>query len=122
MITVTICSSTKFKEECEYINKELTRRGIAVYGIGWFYHYYNETPTRNEKKIMDMLHLEKIKNSSMIIVVAPNGYIGKSVSKEIQYALKNGKRVLKIIKFIDNTTLEWIYEHCKENTEDDITC
>jgi hypothetical protein len=92
---VTLCGSTKFKEEFIQMNFELTMAGRIVISVGWFSHVDGRiyTPTEEEKKKLDELHLRKIDLSDAIFVVSRDGYIGESTTRKIEYALKTGKTV-----------------------------
>lgn len=70
---VTLCGSTRFKEEFIQANFRLTRQGIIVLTVGWFSHTDKEKwePTEEEKKAFDELHLRKIDISDGIFVVNP---------------------------------------------------
>ncbi|MPM93478.1 hypothetical protein SDC9_140615 [bioreactor metagenome] len=43
--------------------------------------------------MLDDIHKRKIDMSDEIYVINKNGYIGESTKGEIEYAIKNGKRV-----------------------------
>ena len=94
---VTICGSTRFKEEIEKANREFTMRGAIVLAPGVFGHAGD--PMTEEQKIkLDQLHKEKIKMSDFIYVVNKNGYIGSSTKSEIEFA----KSLKKPIFYLEN--------------------
>ncbi|MGL5642890.1 MAG: hypothetical protein ACRDDM_11500 [Paraclostridium sp.] len=91
---ITLCGSTKFKNEFLEIQKKLTLEGNIVISLGIFTHADNENIMNEE--ITDMLediHKEKIKMSNEIFVINKNGYIGESTKKEIAYAIQQGKAI-----------------------------
>lgn len=70
---VTLCGSTRFKQEFIDANFQMTRQGIIVLSVGWFSHADGEvfTPTVEQKAAFDELHLRKIDLSDGIYVVNP---------------------------------------------------
>jgi hypothetical protein len=92
MSIICICGSTKFKEEINEANKALTLEGHIVLAPSVFGHS-GDVITEEQKEELDKLHLEKIKMADEVFVVNPNGYIGDSTKKEIEYANKLGKFV-----------------------------
>ena len=90
---ITLCGSTKFKREYLEVTKKLTLEGKIVISVGLFSHADNENITEEQRKMLDRLHLRKIDLSDSIFVINPNGYIGESTKKEIEYALSKGKEV-----------------------------
>lgn len=92
---VTLCGSTKFKEEFLEVNKEFTLHGIAVLTVGCFPHTDDETEPEvalgeNVKELVDKLHLQKINISDAIFVINVDGYIGSSTKNEIRHAVTKG--------------------------------
>ncbi len=86
---VTLCGSTRFKEQFIYWREKLTLDGYVVLGPELYLHtdYPNWTeddPTL--KQSLDELHRDKIWLSDWIFVINPNGYIGESTKNEIEYA------------------------------------
>ncbi|HFR4149057.1 TPA: hypothetical protein ACHVJ6_002912 [Bacillus cereus] len=92
MKIITLCGSTKFKEEFEEVNEALTLLGHIVLSVGVFVHSKELTIRPNQKILLDKLHKKKIDLSDEIFVIDVNGYIGSSTRNEIEYAkLKNKK-------------------------------
>ncbi len=94
---VTLCGSTKFKEDFIKVQKELTLQGIIVISVGLFGHADGEFGTiiTDEIKIMlDDIHKRKIDMADEIFVINKNGYIGSSTRSEIKYAKEHGKRIV----------------------------
>ena len=90
---VTLCGSTRFRKEFEKINKKLTLEGNVVISVGCFGHS-GDTITQEQKELLDDIHLQKIDMADEIFVINVDGYIGKSTSREIKYALAQGKDVV----------------------------
>lgn len=89
---VTICGSTRFRDEIARVNRELTLAGFVVLAPGVFVHDVDEV-TEQDKARLDRLHLYKIDLASWIYVVNPGGYVGESTRNEIEYATRTGKSV-----------------------------
>lgn len=90
---VTLCGSTKFKDEYLKAMKQLTLEGKVVLSVGLFMHADNEEITDEQKRMLDELHLTKIDLSDSIFVINPGGYVGESTRREIEYTLSKGKKV-----------------------------
>lgn len=90
---ITLCGSTKFKEEYLAAQRELTLQGHIVISVGLFGHADAEPLTAEVKSMLDQLHLRKIDISDEIFVINVGKYIGSSTSKEIDYAISKGKTV-----------------------------
>ena len=91
---ITLCGSTKFKDEFLQVQKDLTLKGNIVISVGLFGHSGdNEVWTEGTKEMLDDMHKRKIDMSDEIFVINVNGYIGESTKSEIKYALKTNKKV-----------------------------
>lgn len=90
---ITLCGSTRFKDDFERINKELTLAGNIVISVGAFGHA-GDTFTEEQKVMLDDIHKRKIDMSDAIYVINKDGYIGSSTKSEIQYALRLGKQII----------------------------
>lgn len=93
---ITLCGSTKFKNEFIQVQKDLTLAGNIVISVGLFGHADGqfETLITTETKIMlDDMHKRKIDMADEIFVINKGKYIGESTKSEIEYAVKTGKRV-----------------------------
>jgi hypothetical protein len=100
---VTICGSTKFKDEIHAANARMTLEGNIVISLGVFGHTdmpdVDWTTGGNDLKVMlDGLHREKIKLADSIYVVNPGGYVGESTRAEIQYAESLGLPVRYLVE------------------------
>ena len=90
---ITLCGSTRFKEDFERVNKELTLAGNIVISVGCFGHA-GDVFTDEEKVMLDDIHKRKIDMADAIYVINKDGYIGSSTKSEIQYAMRLGKQII----------------------------
>jgi dienelactone hydrolase len=91
-LVVTICGSTRFRAEMAAANRDLTLRGFIVLAPGVFQHDGDQI-SDEEKASLDALHLRKIDMSSLVYVVNPDGYMGESTRREVEYARQQGKTI-----------------------------
>ena len=91
---VTLCGSTKFKDEFMQAQKKLTLEGCIVISVGLFGHSGDqEVFTEGVKEMLDDMHKRKIDMADEIFVINVGGYIGSSTRSEIEYAHRTGKTV-----------------------------
>ena len=98
---ITLCGSTRFKEEFMEMQKKLTLAGNIVISVGLFGHAgdaevwenMDEGTLTRTKEMLDDMHKRKIDMADEIFVTNKNGYIGDSTRSEIAYALEHGKKV-----------------------------
>ena len=91
---ITLCGSTRFKDQFIEEQKRLTLAGNIVISVGLFGHSGDEEVwTEGTKEMLDDMHKRKIDMADGIFVINVGGYIGHSTRSEIEYALKNGKTV-----------------------------
>ncbi len=91
---ITLCGSTKFKDDFIEQQKRLSLEGNIVISVGFFeLSGNNEIWTEETKEMLDDMHKRKIDMADEIFVINKNGYIGNSTKSEIEYALKAGKKV-----------------------------
>lgn len=92
---ITLCGSTKFKEEYLDAQKRLTLEGNIVISVGLFGHSGdNEVWSEGTKAMLDDMHKRKIDMADEIFVINVGGYIGDSTRSEIEYAKSTGKGVI----------------------------
>lgn len=92
---ITLCGSTRFKDQFLEAQKRLTLAGNIVISVGLFGHSGDdEVWTEGTKEMLDDMHKRKIDMADRIYVINVNGYIGSSTHSEIEYARKKGKQVL----------------------------
>jgi hypothetical protein len=90
---ITLCGSTKFKEEFERVNRELTLAGNIVISVGCFGHA-GDILSDEQKVMLDDIHKQKIDMADAIYVINKNGYIGSSTRSEIKYAEEHNKEII----------------------------
>ena len=98
---VTLCGSTRFKDEFIKVQKRLTLEGNTVISVGLFGHSgdsevwenMDEGTLTKTKEMLDDMHKRKIDMADEIFVINVGGYIGDSTRSEIDYAIKHGKKV-----------------------------
>ena len=91
---ITLCGSTRFKDEFIATQKRLSLEGCIVISVGLFGHSGDEEVSRpGVKEMLDDMHLRKIDMADEVMVINPGGYIGQSTRREIEYAKSVGKPV-----------------------------
>lgn len=98
---VTLCGSTRFKDEFMRVQKELTLAGYIVISVGLFGHSgdsevwenMDEGTLTRTKEMLDDMHKRKIDMADGIFVINVGGYIGSSTRSEIEYAASRGKDI-----------------------------
>ena len=91
---ITLCGSTRFKDEFLEAQKRLTLEGNIVISVGLFGHSGDDVVwTEGVKDMLDRQHLAKIDLADEIFVINVDGYIGDSTRREIAYAEFKGKAI-----------------------------
>lgn len=98
---ITLCGSTRFKNEFMMAQKRLTLEGNIVISVGLFGHSgdeevwdgMDEGTLSKTKEMLDDMHKRKIDMADEIFVINKNGYIGDSTKSEIEYAIAHGKGI-----------------------------
>ena len=91
---ITLCGSTRFKEQFLEAQKRLTLAGNIVISVGLFGHSGDdEVWTEGTKEMLDDMHKRKIDMADGIYVINVGGYIGSSTRSEIEYAKMHGKTI-----------------------------
>ena len=98
---ITLCGSTRFKEDFFQAQKRLTLEGNIVISVGLFGHSGDHEVWENmdegtltaTKEMLDDMHKRKIDMADEIFVINVGGYIGESTRSEIEYAKKAGKAI-----------------------------
>ena len=102
---ITLCGSTKFKDEFLREQKRLTLEGNIVISVGLFGHSgdsevwegMSEDTLTKTKEMLDDMHKRKIDMADEIFVINVGGYIGTSTRSEIEYAQLHGK----VVKYLE---------------------
>jgi len=95
---ITLCGSTKFKDEFIAEQKRLTLEGNIVISVGLFGHSGDsEVWSEDTKEMLDDMHKRKIDLADEIFVINIGGYIGSSTRSEIEYAKKANKPVRYLV-------------------------
>ena len=98
---ITLCGSTRFKDEFMEAQKRLTLAGNIVISVGLFGHAgdaevwenMDEGTLTKTKEMLDDMHKRKIDMADEIFVINVGGYIGDSTRFEIDYAIEHGKKI-----------------------------
>ena len=97
---ITLCGSTRFKDEFMKAQKRLTLEGNIVISVGLFGHSGDdEVWTDGTKEMLDDMHTRKIDMADEIYVINVGGYIGSSTRSEIEYAKATGK----IVRYLEES-------------------
>lgn len=105
---ITLCGSTRFKDEFLEAQKRLTLEGNIVISVGLFGHSGDDVVwTEGVKDMLDRQHLAKIDLADEIYVINVGGYIGDSTRREIAYAEFKGKT----ISYLDSYKKSSIYDN-----------
>ena len=108
---ITLCGSTRFKNEYEEIAKKLALDGHCVLSVNMYSHADNIELTQEQKIQLDNAHKQKISISDAIFVINKDGYIGESTFSEIDWA----QRMKKEIYFLEDINQK--EEKTKETTD-----
>ena len=109
---ITLCGSTRFKDEYLETQKRLTLEGNIVISVGLFGHSgdnevwenMDEGTLTKTKEMLDDMHRRKIDMADEIYVINVGGYIGSSTRSEIEYAQTTGKTVRYLEDTLDVPT------------------
>ena len=106
---ITLCGSTRFKNQFLEAQKRLTLEGNIVISVGLFGHSGDNEGWENmdegtltaTKAMLDDMHKAKIDMADEIFVINVDGYIGDSTRSEIEYAKMTGKAVRFLEPIVD---------------------
>jgi len=92
---ICLIGSTRFKETFVEANALLTGAGHLVYSVAFFGHADNHELTAEEKMHLDLVHLRKIQESEMVVLITgqvgdDHHYVGESTIREIAWARLTG--------------------------------
>lgn len=91
---VTLCGSTRFKEDFLREQERLVLEGKIVLLPCFFEYSQNDVFDEKIKLMLGDMHKWKIDMSDEIFVINKKGYVGSSTKSEIEYALKTNKKVV----------------------------
>ena len=119
---ITLCGSTRFKDQFMEAQKKLTLEGNIVISVGLFGHSgdsevwenMDEGTLTKTKEMLDDIHKRKIDMSDEIFVINVGGYIGDSTRSEIEYALAHGKKVRYLEDPWEEETVDLVVKHFNE--------
>ena len=97
-VVICLCGSTKFKNEFLSASRAFTLAGHIVIMPGVFGHVDGGWLDTETKRKLDELHFKKIDMADIVYVINPNGYVGESTKREIEYA----KSLNKQIRFLES--------------------
>ena len=90
---ITLCGSTKFKDDFIREQERLTLEGNIVISVGMFSGSEEKVLSSETKAMLDDIHKRKIDMADEIFVINKGGYIGESTRSEIEYAKKTYKKI-----------------------------
>ena len=97
---VTLCGSTRFKDEFYKVQKELTLKGYIVISVGLYGHSgdtevwenMDEGTLTKTKEMLDDMHKRKIDMADEIYVINVGGYIGEGTKSRNRICEKTWKK------------------------------
>lgn len=95
---ITLCGSSKYRDEFEKVQLDLTLQGNIVLSLPIFSQNDGLVLSDEQLNMLSEMHKQKIDIADEIFVVNPNGYIGNSTKQEIEYAISINKPVNYLIK------------------------
>lgn len=90
---VTLCGSTRFKDDFQKAQESLTLAGKLVISLGFFEHAEGKIISPETEALLADIHRQRIDMSDAVFVINRDDYIGKSTAAEIEYARAAGKAV-----------------------------
>lgn len=90
---VTLCGSTKFKDDYVRANRDETLKGAIVISVGLFGHREGIDTGGDVKAALDELHLRKIDLADEVLFINRDDYLGESTRRELAYARREGKLI-----------------------------
>ena len=97
---VCLCGSTRFVDAFQKAQLDETRAGKIVLTIGCdmksdieIFGALSSKELLAIKFKLDYLHLRKIDLADEILVLNVDGYVGDSTSREVEYAISQGKKI-----------------------------
>lgn len=110
---VTLCGSARFEDQFHEWNKRLTLAGFVVLDLAVYPSYMGgikDWYTDAHKITLDLAHLAKIELSDAILVINPDGYIGDSTKREIEWARHRRKEVWALSRIFQTVCREYVVQ------------
>lgn len=89
---ITLCGSSRFKDDILKVYKDLTMQGNIVF-LDAIFNQSELNLSETDKQLIDDNHKQKISMSDAIYVINKDGYIGDSTKSEIEFAKKHHKEI-----------------------------
>lgn len=84
---LTLIGSSRFADEYDRLNRELSLAGHVVYSIAQVSTSAGQELPADEKMVLDLVHLRKIQESEAVVLVTDEKrYIGFSTRREMIWA------------------------------------
>ena len=94
---VCLCGSTRFIDTFNEWRQKLTLEGKIVLSVEIVTTQSKKVDPQysnpSVKKMLDELHLRKIDLANEVMILNVGGYIGESTRNELNYAIKEGKKI-----------------------------
>lgn len=114
---ITLCGSTKFKDDFLDVAKYLGEQGYLVISVTTFTHADDIITSDEMRAMLDAIHMQKIIMSDSIYVINKDGYIGESTLREIAFAGVMKKEIIfhekpykQVIGMLGKLEAHWIFE------------
>lgn len=95
---ICLIGSTRFIDRFNELNRLLTLQGHLVYSVATVSTAANGELPDEDKEILDLVHLRKIQESDVVVVIGAledgSYYLGKSTRRELRWAMMNEKEVI----------------------------
>lgn len=91
---ITLCGSTKFKDEFLQMQKYFALKGYVVLSVSLFGHSGDsEVWDEGVKEILDQVHIQKINMADEVCIIDVDGYMGEGTIRELNHAKQTGKKI-----------------------------
>jgi len=97
---ITLCGSIKFKTQFLRVQEELILAGNIVFTPNFLNNLSKNEMNLETKRMLDVMHKQKIDMCDEIYVINVGGYIGESTKSEIEYAKIKGKKIFYLENII----------------------
>lgn len=103
---ITLCGSARFEQDFKNWNTKLGLQGHSVFSLS---AYPSDQPagkdwyTEEQKIMLDLVHLNKIRVSDLVLVLNRDNYVGSSTAREVKWARMLGKNVIWLERPIELT-------------------